>query len=71
MGAVSGERPGGAVNAQSAAWNEAVGIMRADGVSLDDAASLALTAMGDGRDPVAWARKYVRLRAAARALREP
>jgi hypothetical protein len=55
-------------NPESAAWNEAVDIMRADGVSLDDAASLALTAMRDGRDPVAWARKYVRLRGAARKI---
>ena len=51
---------------ESAAWNEAVDILTGAGVSLDKAASLALTAMGDGRDPVAWARKYIRLRRAAR-----
>ncbi len=52
-------------NPESAEWNEACDILTADGVSLDEAASLALKAGLDGRDPVAWARKYVRLRRAA------
>lgn len=53
-------------NPESAAWNEAVDILTAAGVSLDKAAALALHAGNGGRDPVAWARKYVRLRQAAR-----
>jgi len=53
-------------NPESAAWNEACDILTADGVSLDEASSLALAAGTDGRDPVAWARKYVRLREALR-----
>jgi hypothetical protein len=53
------------VNPESAAWNAACDILTASGVGLDEAASLALTAMRDGRDPVAWAQKYVRLRRAA------
>ena len=57
----------GTPNPESAAWNEACDILTAAGMSLDKAASFALTALMDGRDPVAWARKYVRLRQAARA----
>lgn len=51
---------------ESAAWNEACDILTAAGVSLDRAASMALYAGMDGRDPVAWARKYVRMRRVVR-----
>jgi hypothetical protein len=53
-------------NPDAVAWNAAYDILTAAGMSLDKAASLALYAGLDGRDPVAWARKYVRLRESLR-----
>lgn len=58
-----------APNPESAAWNTACDILTGAGLPLDKAASLALTAGMDGGDPVAWARKYVRLRRVARDLK--
>ena len=53
---------------QAAAWNQACDILTGAGISLDKAASLALHASMEG-DPVAWARKYIRLRRAAQVIK--
>jgi len=54
-------------NPEAAAWNRACDILTAAGVPLETAASYALTALSDGKDPVAWAERFVRLRRAATA----
>jgi hypothetical protein len=51
---------------EAVAWNRAYDILTAAGVAPEKAASYALTAQADGKDPVAWARKFARLAAARR-----
>jgi hypothetical protein len=59
----------GTASPESAAWNEACDILTADGMSLDKAAEQAVYMGMYGGDPVARARKLVRLRQAARTLK--
>jgi len=66
---VTDGQPDSPVSPESAAWNEACDILTADGMSLDKAAEQALWFSMGGGDPVARARKLVRLRHAARALK--
>jgi hypothetical protein len=54
-------------NPESDAWQAAYDLLVDAGVNSDKAASLALTAGLNGRDPVAWTRKYLRLRRAAQS----
>jgi hypothetical protein len=46
---------------------DALDVMLADGVPADRAAGLAVAAAQDGRDPIAFARHFVKLRRAVRA----
>ena len=46
--------------------SEAMDIMTAAGLPVDRAASYALAAEMDGKDPVAWAKHFVKLRKAAK-----
>jgi hypothetical protein len=56
---------------EAVAWNRAYDILTATGVAPETAASYALTAQADGKDPVAWAERFVRLSRAARGVRHP
>jgi hypothetical protein len=60
-------------NPEAVAWNRAYDILTAAGAAPEKAASYALTAQADGKDPVAWAERFARLSRAARAapLAEP